>query len=201
MQSSQGRACTYAWEPTSQRAENYSWKRKKNKKTQWPLGILQLPCHRQSPPDSVIVSGTPALHTDSCDRDYEEWQASSGQPPTQCLTTHLPSLGISTSPEAEAQVLGYCVKPSMQLAPVAECDITQWMQLCFNPRQTRDSKKQALMEERPLAISRSWTASSQEYGWDPTAHNLLMLKPLEASWTHSPGKKHLPALKDVQNPC
>lgn len=110
-------------------------------------------------------------------------------------------LGISTSPEAEAQVLGYCVKPSMQLAPVAECDITQWMQLCFNPRQTRDSEKQALMEERPLAISRSWTASSQEYGWDPTAHNLLMLKPLEASWTHSPGKKHLPALKDVQNPC
>lgn len=79
--------------------------------------------------------------------------------------------------------------------------LPKWMQLCFNPRQTRESEKQALMEERPLTISRSWTASSQEYGWDPTAHNLLMLKPLEASWTHSPGKKHLPALKDVQNPC
>lgn len=69
--------------------------------------------------------------------------------------------------------------------------LPKWMQLCFNPRQARDSEKQALMEERPLAISRSWTASSQEYGWDPTAHNLLMLKPLEASWTHSPGKKAL----------
>lgn len=104
-----------------------SWKlllkKEKEQKTQWPLGILQLPCHRQSPPDSATVSGTPVLHKDSRDRDYEEWQASSAQPPTPCLTTHLPSLGISTSLEAEARMPGYCVKPSMQLAPVAECDI------------------------------------------------------------------------------